>query len=360
MKTNKKMMILSAIGIILVVLGHTRDQIKLVSDIFPYYSFHMVLFVFISGYFYNPKNEDKLLGKEGYIIKKIRKMLVPYFAWNLIYGIIGMVLRKLEIIKYGANINLRTFFIEPWLTGDQYVFNIAAWFLLALFLVNIVYILLRKASTKIKLWNDYISIIIFLFIAIFSIYFSQKNLNRNYIPLFRTGFFLFFYHLGYMYKIKIEGKIKVNTFIYFLILIVIQAVFIKLERNITYLAISMKFENEILITPIIVSCTGILFWAKIAEILVPSLGESKIVNYISNNTFDIMLHHLFFVFLLNILISNTCNIFRINGFWEKGFKNDIYYVYSEWERLTIFYTVVAIFMPLLFRHLYEKIKEKHI
>lgn len=40
-KSNKKMMILSCIGIIIVVLGHTGNTLKLASDIFPYYSFHM-------------------------------------------------------------------------------------------------------------------------------------------------------------------------------------------------------------------------------------------------------------------------------------------------------------------------------
>ena len=48
-KSNKKMMILSFIGIIIVVLGHTGNAFKLASDIFPYYSFQRALFVLISG-----------------------------------------------------------------------------------------------------------------------------------------------------------------------------------------------------------------------------------------------------------------------------------------------------------------------
>ena len=56
-KTNKKMMILSCIGILIVVLVHTEDQISLANNIFNYYSFHIALFIFISGYFYNIENE---------------------------------------------------------------------------------------------------------------------------------------------------------------------------------------------------------------------------------------------------------------------------------------------------------------
>ena len=93
-KTNKKMMILSFLGIIIVVLGHTGNSFKLASDFFPYYSFHMALFIFISGYFYNPKNEENIFGKNGYIVKKIKKMIIPYFLWNLIYGIIVTIAKK--------------------------------------------------------------------------------------------------------------------------------------------------------------------------------------------------------------------------------------------------------------------------
>lgn len=45
---NNKMNILKAIGIITVVIGHTWSN---VFAWFPTYSFHMALFMFISGYF---------------------------------------------------------------------------------------------------------------------------------------------------------------------------------------------------------------------------------------------------------------------------------------------------------------------
>lgn len=71
MKSNKKMLLLSVIGIILVVLSHTKNTINLFGDIFPYGSFFMPMFIFISGYFYKNDNSP-LWGKEGYICKKIK------------------------------------------------------------------------------------------------------------------------------------------------------------------------------------------------------------------------------------------------------------------------------------------------
>lgn len=356
-KTNKKMMILSCIGIVLVVLSHTGNQIKLVSDIFPNYSFHMALFIFISGYFYNSKYEKNLFGKNGYILKKIKKLVVPYFIWNLIYGILVMLFRKANIVPWGETINIKSLFIEPWITGHQFILNIPSWFLLSLFLVNIIYILIRKIINKIRLWNDYIAIIIFFMISMISIYLSKNNIGRMYIPLIRTGFFMFFYHLGYIYKTKIEEKIKINSTIYFLLLIIIQLIVLKLDNKITYVACFMEFNCKFIITPIIVSCTGILFWTKISEILVPALGDSRIINHISNNTYDIMLHHLFWIFILNVCIFKVSNIINLSGFNIDIFKNTIYYHYTAGiSQAQIIYTIIAITMPLISRYIYEKIK----
>lgn len=49
---NKSFQLLSAIGIILVVFGHSKNSLLLFGTIFPFYSFHMALFAFISGYFF--------------------------------------------------------------------------------------------------------------------------------------------------------------------------------------------------------------------------------------------------------------------------------------------------------------------
>lgn len=52
MKYNHTLGILSAFGIIFVVLGHVGENIFTLNEWFPYYSFHMPLFIFISGYFF--------------------------------------------------------------------------------------------------------------------------------------------------------------------------------------------------------------------------------------------------------------------------------------------------------------------
>lgn len=47
---------LEAIAIIMVIDDHTGRHIDILSNVFPYNSFYMPLFVFISGYFYKKTN----------------------------------------------------------------------------------------------------------------------------------------------------------------------------------------------------------------------------------------------------------------------------------------------------------------
>lgn len=358
-KTNKKMMILSCIGIILVVLGHTKNQLGFASNIFTVYSFHMALFVFISGYFYNPKYEENIFGRKGYIIKKVKKLIIPYFIWNIIYGIIVTLARNLNIVSYGQPINFNSLFIKPWTTGHQYTLNIASWFLLALFLVNISYILLRTLLKKMKLWNDNVFLVIFFILALYAVYMSKHKIGENFIPLFRTLFFSFFYHFGYIYKTKIEGRLKINTVLYFIILIVINLILFKIGEKLSYEIVFMKFTGKTIIVPVLASITGILFYAKISEILEPALGNSKIINYISENTYSIMMHHLFWIFITNVIIFKVSGLLNLQGFDIDKFKHTIYYFYTAGvSQAAILYTIIATAMPLALKWVYDKVNPK--
>ncbi len=51
-RENKEFRILSAIGIILVAAGHLGYNIFEIGELFPYYSFHVFIFLFVSGNFF--------------------------------------------------------------------------------------------------------------------------------------------------------------------------------------------------------------------------------------------------------------------------------------------------------------------
>lgn len=73
---NGEMNLLKMIGIVHVVVGHIRSQIF--SILRQPYTFHMPLFYFISGYFYD-ENHEKEKGK--YIWSKFKKSIVLFYFY---------------------------------------------------------------------------------------------------------------------------------------------------------------------------------------------------------------------------------------------------------------------------------------
>lgn len=92
-------MILSAIGIIMMVDVHAGSPIGFLINLFPYDSFFMPLFVFISGYFFNPEKATNMV---SYIIGKLKRLLVPYVVHNLLIGGLVTILLSLFGITWFA------------------------------------------------------------------------------------------------------------------------------------------------------------------------------------------------------------------------------------------------------------------
>mgnify|MGYP001028457943 CR=1 FL=1 len=89
-KINTQFCLLSALGILMVVDGHLGSSYLDVGGLIQYYFFHMQMFVFISGYFYKGcKN-----GIRSYAVHKFLHLMVPYFIWNFIYGVLAQWMRN--------------------------------------------------------------------------------------------------------------------------------------------------------------------------------------------------------------------------------------------------------------------------
>ena len=114
MKENKVFATLSGIGIILVVSAHVDGVLNLFNNFFPYNSFFMPLFIFISGYFFKDKNVETFDDVKKYILKKIKNLLLYYLIWNLIYGVVRIILYNLKLDNYLVEINWKTLFISPY------------------------------------------------------------------------------------------------------------------------------------------------------------------------------------------------------------------------------------------------------
>ena len=351
-KTNKQFMMLSVIGIIIMITCHLAGEYYKYIKFFPF----IIIFIFISGYFYNEKHEENI---KQYIWKKFKKLMIPFFIINLIYGIINYILRKNGIINYGSDITLYTLFIQPFINNSQFVFNFPAWFVPTLFLVNCSYIIIHKISKKSRILNNYVLLVIFIILQMITVYFRNVAQNQTLIvAVFKVVFFLPFFHLGVLYKDKWQKyDDKIPTIPY---LIVLWAIDFALTKNLGDLIYDMHdfsgFQTNSLILPFITSIISILFYTRIARVLSGFLGDNKFINYISNHTYAIMTHHIFIMFM----ITSILNVVKAPYFNMERYQNGWIYIYEipNWNYLLhLIYIIVGITGPLLLQLIYDKIKD---
>lgn len=353
-KENKTFLLLSVFGIIFVVLGHCGNIYAFFNNVFPYYSFHMPLFAFISGYFFKDRKIMEFLKI------KTKKLIIPYFIWNVIYGIIINILKFFNLINYGKEFSLFNIFVAPFYgTSNQFIFNVAAWFVISIFFVQLIYYFINKIISKLKINTGILVTIISIIIAYVELKLVEQGHNYGiYYLLTRVSFLLPFYAIGQVYKKFEKYDIKISNITYFVSIILIQCVLLQ-KYKLTYNLNLLTFKNNFLVY-LMGSMTGILFWLRISRILSNFIGEDKIINYIGNNTYTIMMHHVFIYFLINtgILILNKL-VGAFGKFNYNSYKNSVWYFYNTNNpAMLLIYAILGISIPLLIRYAFLNLKTK--
>lgn len=366
---NKEITVLMGLGMIFVVVGH-KGGISLFSEWFPFYSFHMQLFMFIAGRLFKEKYIYEI---PLYIKNKIRHLLIPYYLNNFVYCIIAFVCCKYYQFtfidkKYFSGLNytfFKTFFIEPFYTGHQYVFNLPAWFVPQLFLIQIASVLIIYIfNPKHKLFNDIIIIAVLLFGGVMNLYFIKTSgLDQT---LIRTIYLLPFFFLGYIYQKRLVKYDHFNSYYYFLTLFLIQASLIFTTRLLKYKLITTivvfnKYTPGCILS-FIVPLVGIAFWTRVARLLTPVLSKSKPFMYLGKNTWTVMMHHMFVFFLCNCIVCQISEAIPFQlQFNTQKFHSSIWYYYPIIGKLTgLLYCVAGLSIPLIVKYNISNFKKKLI
>lgn len=354
---NQTFNFLSAIGIILVILGHLNFGVLTVGELFPYYSFQIMIFLFISGYFYNPIDEKKIM---VYIKRKALHLLLPYFIWNFIYGIIATLFHTLGF-TIGDNISLYNLFIAPILGGHQFMYNATAWFVPALFLVELANIVGRKILSYLKIKNEAIILILYLLIGCLAVYLSQRGSVYDYYRLpARIMFLLPAFQFGRIYKAKLEERDTLRSVIYFPILIIVQLIIVMTHAGLGFSAVWVSSFANTPFTPYLTTITGIAFFLRISKLLSPVIGKSNFVQYLGANTYSVMMNHLFSFMILKSIFSLIHHITPyFHDFDQTAFLSDIYYIYlpGGFDQLKWVYLIIGIFIPLAIAYVIQKVAE---
>lgn len=346
--------IIKALSILLVVGGHMGGILNLIgipykqSEIFPAYSFHMPAFIFVSGYYFKLKNSVRV---RDFIKNKIYKLIIPYYIANIFYGILTYFLKRASIFSNCRDLSVFNLIVEPWLSGYQFNLNGPSWFVLFLFLVQLIYFILKKIiysndrKPSIKLESAILVIFTILgFIATYLSTFEFVKSNSIYWGLIRVLFGLQFYQLGYFYRTYLVNKIPINIQS-FLILILSKIAFIELIGNYTFSMRALAFKNQIVL-PLIVSIFGIYYIIHIAYFILYIIRKhnlSKMKNVcviVGNNTWSIMMHHMLVVLLYNLTLR------KLN------------YTVFDYVALPILATILPILWSIFYNNVKEKLKIK--
>lgn len=347
-KENRQFRILSALGIIFVVAGHLGCGAFELGGLFPYYSFHVFVFLFVSGYFYREEAEQRI---GSYILRKVRTLLLPYFLWNLFYGIVAQLLH-LTGFGIGGDLSLWTLFAAPFVDGHQFMYNFPAWFVPALFLVEVINVLMRKILGMLHLKNEWL---IFAGCMLFGILTVKLAIGGHVwgwhkIPG-RLLFMLPGFQMGRIYKEKLEKHDTLPDGIYLLIVVGMQILISVFGNGLAFSTVWVSSFASGAVIPYLTVITGIAFWLRIAGILEKIPETSKHLVCIGQNTFQIMMHHaMVFMLIKGFFYLCYCLTPFCKEFNSELFLYDINYVYlvGGTEAGKWIYLFLGIALPLLF------------
>ena len=323
---------------------------------FPPGSYHMPLFIFVSGYFFHDKDFLSFLKSKG------KHLVVPFLLWNLFFGLLCAVFHYYGIISFGAAISLKTLFIDPFTHGHQFTFNLPTWFVGTLIEVQIVYWLLHCACRK----NHIALMILTLLLYLAAWTMGDNHWHRMYgdwmLAAEKVLFFLIFYEIGAVYRLYLEKKdsFSVNRIAGLILLNGFLLGFV--GRNINANPVWMNLPHQILL-PLAAALSGIYLFMQVSELLKDKVPRNSLLGYIGEHTFSIMALHLFFFWLLNTAFwrMKELGVFPLRSFNYDKYTHSIWFRVTEHAPMVdVFYFLAGLFGSLLCVYLYERFAEPRL
>ena len=332
---SEKINLLKAFAIMLVVSGHLEFSIL---GMFPPYSFQLALFFFISGMLFKDKYLSDVV---GYIKRRIKTLLLPYFIYEIFYIIVTWLVYRFSGKWWGETLTVKSLLLTPFLNGHQLDLCCPLWFVPQLFLTMITFLFVMKFLFKIT-ENKYIHLVVFSIFGFLSIpTIKLTGLTDISLLIFRTVFSLFFVYLGYFYMHHIKDKFNIFTTKWLGVVIIFQAILWMFNRDynpshgigLSYVLVWARFDDQ-MIVPVLTSLTGI--WASLftVNLVYPYFKNVKFLKIMGETTYHIMANHLLVMYLI------TATFFAIHGIpiTERA-EHDIYWIYNPVQTTYLYFVL---------------------
>lgn len=187
---NQRISIAKGVGILLMVIGHSGCPEYLHSVI---YSFHMVLFYFLSGFFF--RDGKVICDGRKYLMRKFRRLYWPYIKWSIIFILLHNFFYEIGfnetlLSDHEIWINVKRSFRGMW-QGERFLG--AYWFLISLFWVIIIFSFIIWLSNCLKI-KKFVPIIVLTLFCV-GVAFIESKID---IWLKRELMVLPFFYMGYL------------------------------------------------------------------------------------------------------------------------------------------------------------------
>ena len=333
--------VMLTVGIIFVVMGHNYQPPNF---FFPAYTFHMPLFFFISGYLFSVKTS--FYEKGLFLKKKITTQLIPYFAFEMLFVLATLLLQREDIFT-STNLSPRSLIIEPFYSGHQLPLIIPMWFLLQLFILNLVF--------QGIYWSNNRAFILFSSIPVVAIglYMAKIGLNGKSgyeLLAVRTCIAAIFFQMGIvvaMYK-TIFSRTTQNPFVLFLCWMIVATAPAYLGV-VDSVIVFGNVKNTKVLAPILTSAAIILIIFGLSQLAARAIDVKHFFFNIGRNSFWIMSLHLSGFFILNVLFYKL-------GLIERGKLNDIYFNFNP-EKYFVLYLSFGLVFPLVIAQLLRNLRK---
>ena len=355
-RENLTMRALYLLAILFVVDGHIPlgDMMDL-GGLMGYYSFHLLLFAFVSGYFFDP--QKKALPS---LAAKAKKLLIPLYLWNLAYGLLAAFLRRAGGFTLGQEISAYTLLLAPLTDGEHFVYNLGSWFVFPLLLAQALYLLIQRLSARLSGEKWLLPAFLVSLAAGSAAVTLCAAEKQAALPLFvlRPLILLPGYAGGVLYRRALESRDRIPTAPYLLAILILRALLFIPYENLSYLLSGCNYFPCGALGVYAGGALAIAFWLRIARIASPLMARSRLALYASRHTFDIMMHHYMGFFAVNclFLLANMAGVSAAD-FSVLSFRTKSGYAYAPYGRdqFAVLYVIAGMLLPLAAAWLQETI-----
>lgn len=346
---NLQFRYLYGLGVLFVVLSHCNGGgVQMLSNWMHFGAFHLAIFVFGSGYFFDARKLEKPM---QYWNDKVKKLLLPLWGWNLFYGLLIQILHKAGF-TFGSSLNLKNVLLGPVINQDLYVLNLGSWFVFPFFMVQILYACFKwildkagKSGVTDKLLQG-----VFLIAGMVGVYVTPMMKQPWWDMACRILYFMPFYVMGMLYKQYLEKSIRQVPAVVVLGFCMLYNLCIKtwFGREVYAIPSSCDYPFGMAAT-YLTAIIDILFWLKVCQVLADHKKICTPLAVLGRCTWEIMIHQFMGILLVKGVFALGNSLFGwFTDFQWQEFYGNIWYLYLPKGILeyAFLYVIGALLIPI--------------